>query len=76
MVAYKKGYSTNHVLLRLFENWRKALGNNLFTGMDHSKEFDCIPHDFIIAKLRTYGLTFDTVMFIPTSYFTLKYLRL
>ena len=30
--AYRKGYSTNHVLLRLIENWKAALDSNLFIG--------------------------------------------
>ena len=45
MSAYRSGYSTNYVLIRLIENWRHALDNNLFTGavsMDLSKAFDCI----------------------------------
>ena len=57
----------NHVLIRLIENWRHALDNNLFTGavlMDLSKVFDCIPHDLLIAKLHIYGLDFDTVTFL------------
>ena len=29
--AYRKGSSTNHVLLRLIGNWKAALGSNLFT---------------------------------------------
>ena len=57
--AYRKGYSTNHVLLRLIENWKAALDTNLFTGavlMDLSKAFDCTPYDLLMAKLYTYGL--------------------
>ena len=53
--AYRKGYSTNHVLLRLIENWKAALDSKLFTGailIDLSKEFDCIPHYLLIAKLH------------------------
>ena len=49
--AYRKGYSTNHVLIRLIENWKTMLDKNLFTGavlMDLSKAFDCIPHDLLI----------------------------
>ena len=67
MSAYRSGYSTNHVLIRLIENWRHALDNNLFTGtvlMDLSKAFNCIPHGLLIAKLHAYGLDFDTLMFL------------
>ena len=66
MSAYRSGYSTNHVSIRLIENWRHAL-DNLFTGtvsMDLPKVFYCIPHNPLIAKLHAYGLDFDTVTFL------------
>ena len=65
--AYRRGYGTNHVLIRLIENWKTKLDKNLFIGavlMDLSKAFDCIPHDLLIAKLHAYGLSFDTVNFL------------
>ena len=65
--AYRKSYSSNHVLLRLIENWKKSLDNKNFVGtalMDLSKAFDCIPHDLLVAKLHAYGLSNDAVTFI------------
>ena len=65
--ACRKGYSTNHVLISLIENWKTTLDKNLFTGavlMDLSRAFDCIPHNLLIAKLHAYGLSFDTVTFL------------
>ena len=43
--AYKKPYSSNHVLSRLTENWKKSRNNKNFLSnvlMDLSKAFDCI----------------------------------
>ena len=51
--AYRKTYSTNHVLIRLIENWKKSLDQNKFLGtvlMDLSKAFDCIPR--LLQKCR------------------------
>ena len=65
--AYRKGYSTNHVLIKLIEKQKTSLDKNLFNGavlMDLSKAFDCIPHDLLIAKLHAYGLSFDTATFL------------
>ena len=55
----RKGYSTQHIHIRLSEGWRNKLDNDLFVGsvlMDLSKVFDCIPHNLIIAKMAVYGV--------------------
>ena len=51
--AYRENYNTQHVLIRLVEEWKKHLDNNEVVGgvlMDISKAFDCIPLDLLIAK--------------------------
>ena len=60
----RKSYSSNHVLIRLIENWKQSLANQKFVGValiDLSKAFDCIPHDLLIAKMHAYGFSIDSL---------------
>lgn len=63
--AYRKTYSSSHVLLGFIENWKKSLGNKHFVGtvlVDLSKVFICILHDLIVAKFHGNGLSEDQRM--------------
>ena len=65
--AYRTNYSSQHVIIRLLEEWIKNLDDNLVVGAlltDLFKAFDCIPHDLLIAKLAAYDLSEEALMYI------------
>ena len=69
LAAFRKGYGCQSTLLRLLEDWRKALDNHQSAAailMDLSKAFDCLPHTLLINKLKAYGLSTKAVHLISS----------
>ena len=58
--AFRPGMGCQSTLLRLVEDWRKALDNHKYVAailMDLTKAFDCLPHSLLLGKLSAYGLS-------------------
>jgi hypothetical protein len=67
--AYRKHYGCHDVLLRMIEDWKRALDNNMFSGallMDLSKAFDCLPHALVICKLHAYGFSHQACQLVAS----------
>ena len=66
VAAYRKSYSSSHVLIRLVENQKKELDNKKYVGailMELSKAFDCISDKLLIAKMDAYGFSENALTF-------------
>ena len=75
LAVYQESYNTQHLLIRLLEEWRENLDNNYTVSvvlMDLSKAFNCIPHDLLIAKLSAYGLHGNALKYLYTYLKTCK----
>ena len=70
--AFRAQYSCQSTLLRVIENWKQALDHNKYVAailMDLSKAVDCLPHDLLLLKLKTYGLS-ENARKLMASYLT------
>ena len=67
LCGFRKGYSTQHPLIAMIEQWKKALDKNDNAAAvltDLSKAFDYINHELMIAKLQAYGFSHSALTYV------------
>jgi hypothetical protein len=65
--AYKKSYSTELLLIKMTEIWRRALDNKQVVGIifiDFKKAFDSVCHPILLQKLQALGISGDIWLWI------------
>ena len=65
--GFRQGYSSQQCLLMLIEKWKKSLDKEVKCGAlltDLSKAFDCLLHNFLIAKFHAYGVEIELLRII------------
>ena len=60
--AYRKGKSTEQLLIHLTERWREAVEKKLYVGIlfvDFTKAFDTVSHNMLLQKINDLGIRGD-----------------
>ena len=69
--AYRKGRSTELLLINMTETWRRAIDNKLVVSavfIDFQMAFDCVSHSVLLHKLEhNFGITGNALVQIQLS---------
>ena len=69
MCGFRKGYSTQHSLIIMLQQWKRALDKNNVAGailLDLSNAFDSLDRDLLIAKLDAYGFSHSALKLLSS----------
>ena len=69
--AYRKGKSTEQLLIHLTERWREAVERKLFVGIlfvDFTKAFDTVSHNILLQKLNDLGIRGDVWLWLKNCF--------
>ena len=62
--GFQKVFSTQYSLIAMIKKWRKNMDKGKSCAVvltDLNKAFDCIVHDFLVAKLEAYGFSYEAL---------------
>ena len=68
--GFRKGYTAQHVLVRMLEKWKTSLDNGANIGailMDLSQAFECSKDFLFLAKLSAYGFSREALRLVSSS---------
>ena len=71
--AFRKGFSTQQCLLKLFEKWKNTVNKGKILGAllaDLSHLSNCLNHELIIVNLKAQSFILPTLKLIQTTYQT------
>ena len=69
--AYRRGKSTEQLLIHLTERWREAVERKFFVGIlfaDFTKAFDTVSHNILLQKLNDIGIRGDVWLWLKNCF--------